>query len=115
MFLDVHRRRNPAFLEAVVELHRASRLPAGCYAIDLDAVEHNARLLATEGRRLGLDVFAMTKQVGRNPALMLGFTAQADPQSVVGAVLKQTLRELCSLKPMQEPTVIGPFRMKRAA
>lgn len=70
MFLDVHRRRNPAFLEAVVELHRASRLPAGCYAIDLDAVEHNARLLATEGRRLGLDVFAMTKQVGRNPALM---------------------------------------------
>lgn len=40
---------------------------------------------------------------------------QADPQSVVGAVLKQTLRELCSLKPMQQPTVIGPFRMKTAA
>ena len=40
---------------------------------------------------------------------------QADPQSVVGAVLKQTLRELCSLRPMQEPTVIGPFRLKTAA
>ena len=70
MFLDVHRRRNPAFLEAVVALHRESALPAGCYAIDLDAVEANARLLAGEGSRLGLDVFAMTKQVGRNPALM---------------------------------------------
>lgn len=40
---------------------------------------------------------------------------QADPQSVVGAVLKQTLRELCSLKPAQQPTVLGPFRLKTAA
>ena len=70
MFLDVHRRRNPAFIEAVAALHRAGELPAGSYAIDLDAVELNARLLATEGARLGLDVFAMTKQVGRNPAFM---------------------------------------------
>ena len=70
MFLDVLRRRNPAFLEAVFALHQAGELPAGAFAIDLDAVEGNARAIATEAARLGLDVLAMTKQVGRNPRLI---------------------------------------------
>lgn len=67
MFLDVLRRRNPAFLNAVVALHRRGDLPPGSFAIDLDAVAHNAQVIATEAARLGLQVFAMTKQVARNP------------------------------------------------
>jgi predicted amino acid racemase len=67
MFLDVLKRRNPRFLDSVVELHRAGRLPAGSFAIDLEAVRDNAATIAAEGRRLGLSVFAMTKQFGRNP------------------------------------------------
>lgn len=70
MFLDALRRRNPAFLDAVFALHQAGELPAGAYAIDLDAVERNARAISTEAARLGLHVLAMTKQVGRNPALI---------------------------------------------
>ena len=65
MFLDLLRRRNPAFLEAVLALHQARRIPGGGYVLDLDAVEANARVLRTEADRLGLDIFAMTKQVGR--------------------------------------------------
>jgi predicted amino acid racemase len=34
--------------------------------IDTDIVEHNARVIATEARRLGLAIFGMTKQMGRN-------------------------------------------------
>jgi len=66
MFLDVLRRRNPAFVEAAIQLHRAGKLPANAYVLDLDAVEENARLFKAEADRRGLKVFAMTKQVGRN-------------------------------------------------
>ena len=67
MFLDVLQRRNPAFLKAVVELHQQGELPAGTFAIDLAAVRGNAESIAAEGQRLGVSVFAMTKQFGRNP------------------------------------------------
>jgi hypothetical protein len=39
---------------------------------------------------------------------------QTDPDSIVGAVLEQTLNELNSLKSSTESTVVGPFRMKAA-
>ena len=41
MFLDVLRRRNVSFLEAVVALHRAGQIPANSYVLDLDAVAAN--------------------------------------------------------------------------
>jgi len=67
LFLTALRTRNPAFVEAVVSLHQAGELPAPAYVIDLEAVEENARLIAAEAARLGLEVFAMTKQMGRSP------------------------------------------------
>jgi hypothetical protein len=39
MFLDLLRRRNPAFVEAVFALHQAGEIPGGAYVLDLDAVE----------------------------------------------------------------------------
>jgi len=68
MFLDVLRRRNPNFIEAVMALHQHGQIPANTYVLDLDTVEANARVLKTEAARLGLDIFAMTKQVGRSSA-----------------------------------------------
>lgn len=66
MFLDVLRRRNPAFIESAMRLHQEGRVPANSYLLDLDAIEHNARALKDEAARLGLKIFAMTKQVGRS-------------------------------------------------
>ena len=66
MFLDVLRRRNPAFIEAAISLHQQGSLPANAYVLDLDTVEQNAKVLKEETDRLGLKVFAMTKQVGRS-------------------------------------------------
>lgn len=65
MFLDVLRRRNGAFVDAAIALHQDGAIPAGSYVIDLDAVTRNARLMRDEADRLGLEVLAMTKQVGR--------------------------------------------------
>lgn len=70
MFLDLVRRRNPRFLDAAVSLHRAGEIPAGCYAIDLDAVGRNSERLRGEADRLGLELFAMTKQVSRGEPFM---------------------------------------------
>jgi len=67
MFLDVLRRRNPQFLDAISTLHASGRLPANCYVIDLDTVRRNAAAFAAAAEPLGLTVFAMTKQIGRNP------------------------------------------------
>ncbi len=49
-------------------LHQAGLVPANTYVIDLDAVEANARVIRDEADRQNLKVFAMTKQVGRNPS-----------------------------------------------
>jgi predicted amino acid racemase len=66
MFLDPIRRRNPRLIEQAIALHQAGRIPANTFVIDLDAVEANARAISGEASRLGLTVFAMTKQMGRN-------------------------------------------------
>jgi predicted amino acid racemase len=66
MFLDCLRRRNPELIEAAIRFHQAGLIPANCYVIDTDIVERNARMIAAEARRLGLAVFGMTKQMGRN-------------------------------------------------
>ncbi len=70
VFLDVAVRRNPAMIEAAFTLHQAGRIPAGSYLLDLDRIAANARVFMAEADRLGLAVFAMTKQLGRNPAVM---------------------------------------------
>jgi predicted amino acid racemase len=70
MFLQTLIRRNPGFVEAAKELHRSGQLPANTYVLDLDAVRANAHTIAEEAARLNLEVLAMTKQVGRNPAFL---------------------------------------------
>ncbi|MCY3805878.1 MAG: alanine racemase [bacterium] len=70
MFLNVLRRRNRAFLEAAVALHRAGEIPAGSYVLDIDAIAANSGAFCAEAHRRGLTVFAMTKQVGRAPGAL---------------------------------------------
>ena len=65
MFLNTLRRRNPGFILAAQRLHQQGQIPANAYVIDFDAVTANARLIRAEGDRLGLRVFAMTKQDAR--------------------------------------------------
>jgi predicted amino acid racemase len=82
MFLEVLRRRNPEFLRAAASLHAQGELPANSYALDLDAITANARALSQEAARHSLTVFAMTKQVGRNP----GFCAAVQAGGIDAAV-----------------------------
>ena len=75
MFLKPLLGRNPQFVQAAVELHQAGRIPANSCVLDLDAIEANAAGLCREARRLGLTVYAMTKQIGRAPGALAAMTA----------------------------------------
>ncbi|MDR1137669.1 MAG: alanine racemase [Synergistaceae bacterium] len=69
MFLNILKRRNPQFIEAAAALHRKGLIPANSYVLDLDTIDANVGVLAAEGKKLGLRVFPMTKQIGRCPAV----------------------------------------------
>ena len=69
MFLQRLQKRNPEFIKEAVMLYRQGKIGANSYVIDLDRVEKNAALLAEEAAGQGLRVFAMTKQIGRNPEI----------------------------------------------
>jgi predicted amino acid racemase len=70
MFLKKLMQRNPGFVKASIALHQEGLIPPNSYVLDLDTMEKNAAILAAEGKRLGLKVFPMTKQFGRNPRAM---------------------------------------------
>ncbi|MCY4368516.1 MAG: alanine racemase [bacterium] len=75
MFLRSLVGRNRPFVEASVRLHQAGRIPPNAYVIDLDALEANTRHLTAEAHRLGLKVYAMSKQLGRAAAALDAITA----------------------------------------
>src|SRR5215469_4838354 len=67
MFLEALRRRNPDFLRAAARLHADGVIPANSYVLDTDAIQANAEAISLEAARYSLTVYAMTKQVSRNP------------------------------------------------
>ncbi|MEV7088171.1 alanine racemase [Streptomyces sp. NPDC093085] len=70
MFLDTVLARNPALVETATALHSSGAIPPDTYVLDADTVEANAALLAAEARRLGVSLWFVAKQFGRNPALV---------------------------------------------
>jgi predicted amino acid racemase len=67
MYLKRLVERNPALLETALTLHQRGEIPPNTWVIDLDAIAENARSLAREAQRLGLQTYVMSKQHGRNP------------------------------------------------
>jgi predicted amino acid racemase len=67
VYLDTTAARNPGLITAAARLHADNVLPAGTYVIDLDAVRHNAQVMAQEAQRAGIALYLMTKHYNRNP------------------------------------------------
>ncbi|MFJ9405552.1 alanine racemase [Streptomyces sp. NPDC101393] len=70
MFLDTVLARNPRLVAFATELHEGGAIAPDTYVMDLDAVRENAALLAAGARRLGLSLWFVAKQFGRNPELI---------------------------------------------
>jgi predicted amino acid racemase len=69
VFLDALTRRNPALIDAAVELHGRGEIPPGSFVVDADGVRDNARSLARAASDHGVNLYFMMKQLGRNPVL----------------------------------------------
>jgi predicted amino acid racemase len=67
MFLQPLLDRNLQFIKTAVQLHQKGEIDPNTYVFDLETVTANSKLLWEKGQSLGVDVIAMTKQVGRNP------------------------------------------------
>ena len=80
MLLDVTLKRNPGLIEAAVQLHRSGRLQPDTFVLDLDAVERNAKRMASSGRDSGLHLYFVAKKFGRNP-LAIAAVAKHIPQA----------------------------------
>lgn len=117
MFLDAVLARNPQLVDVAASLHRSGAVPPDTYVIDADTVEANAALLAAEAERLGLSLWFVVKQIGRNPALIRAISrhiprfAAIDPYEA--RLLHDTgaragnLGHLVQIPPRQLPEMLG--------
>ncbi|WLR55389.1 YhfX family PLP-dependent enzyme [Mesobacillus subterraneus] len=71
MFLDVTKRRNPKLIQTGVTLHQSGKIPPNTYVIDMDILQENVRLLAESARTHGIQLYFMSKQLGRLPEIGL--------------------------------------------
>lgn len=67
MFVPVTLERNPSLIETAVTLHRKGEIRPNTYVLDLDAIAFNTRQLVQAADQNGLNLYMMTKQIGRNP------------------------------------------------
>lgn len=67
MFLEVTKRRNPQLVEAAIKLHQEGVILPDTYVLDLDRIEGNVKYLKKQADEAGIELFYMTKQIGRNP------------------------------------------------
>ncbi|NBC99105.1 YhfX family PLP-dependent enzyme [Atlantibacter hermannii] len=69
MFIDALKRQNPGLIEAAYQLWKQGKILPDSWVIDVDQVIENARLLLDVAHRHGMELYLMTKQIGRNPWL----------------------------------------------
>ncbi|WP_314177059.1 alanine racemase [Streptomyces winkii] len=91
MFLDTVLARNPELADAAAALHRDGAIPPDTYVVDRDAVEANAALLAERGERLGLSLWFVVKQLGRNPELIAAVARHLPSSAAIDAPEARTL------------------------
>jgi predicted amino acid racemase len=66
MFVERLKRLNPSLVTDAMQLHQAGDLRATTYLLDTATMTANTRLIRAEADRLGLHLYAMAKQFGRN-------------------------------------------------
>ncbi|WP_328868178.1 alanine racemase [Streptomyces sp. NBC_00341] len=91
MFLDTVLTRNPGLVDAAAALHRNGDIPPDTYVVDLDAVEANAALLAAEADRLGISLWFVVKQLGRNPELIRAIARHIPRSAAIDPAEARTL------------------------
>lgn len=69
LFLEVVQRRNQKLIEIAVELHQKGLISPNTYVVDLDMIINNSKAIAQKAKKLDIELYFMTKQIGRNPVI----------------------------------------------
>ena len=83
MFLEATKRRNPELIDAAIKLHQEGAILPDTYILDLDHIVENAKVLKRHADEVGIDLFYMTKQIGRNPLVSQAIREAGIEQAVV--------------------------------
>lgn len=67
MFIEAALKNNPELPDVAARFHKAGLIEPNTYLIDLDMVRENAELIFKAGKKHGVNLYFMTKQLGRNP------------------------------------------------
>ncbi|MGX9929683.1 alanine racemase [Virgibacillus salarius] len=70
MFLHTTIQRNPELIYAGLSLHQNGEIPPNTYIIDVDALKANASMLADTAKKHGMELYFMSKQLGRFPEVV---------------------------------------------
>ncbi|MEU9602855.1 alanine racemase [Streptomyces sp. NPDC048057] len=99
MFLDTVIARNPELVDVAATLHERGAIPPDTYVVDRDAVAANAALLAAEADRLGLTLWFVVKQLGRNPELIRAIARHIPAYAAIDAGEARTLHATGAARP----------------
>ncbi|MDR2975820.1 MAG: YhfX family PLP-dependent enzyme [Streptococcaceae bacterium] len=69
MFLTQLEKQNPELIKFAFALHESGEILPDTYVIDLDRIEENAGKIAKAASDNEIELFYMTKQLGRNPII----------------------------------------------
>ena len=69
MFLNALIQQNPALIDGAIKLLQDGQILPDTYVIDVDQFRENARRIKAKADSYGIQLYAMTKQFGRNPVL----------------------------------------------
>lgn len=69
MFIEALKKQNPKLIEAATHFWQRGEILPDSYIIDVDQVISNGQKLLATAQVNGIELYAMTKQIGRNPFL----------------------------------------------
>ncbi|KXF80697.1 YhfX family PLP-dependent enzyme [Enterovibrio coralii] len=69
MFLEALKKQNSELIQSAILLLRQGKILPDTYVIDVDRFRENAKKIKQKADECGVKLFAMTKQLGRNPIL----------------------------------------------
>ena len=69
MFIDILEEKNPKLIQTALSLHTNGTIMPDSYIIDVDIFKENAELIKAESDKHNINLYYMTKQIGRNPYL----------------------------------------------
>ncbi|PUA36378.1 amino-acid racemase [Paenibacillus elgii] len=93
MFVDMTLKRNEGLISAAALLHQDGTIPPNTYVIDMDALELNVKALRQTADRYRMNLYYMTKQLGRS-----GFVGKLIEQSGIERAVAVDIDEANNLR-----------------